>query len=168
VPGVSWGVMRLVAAGMVVLTFAAPAAAHTDGGRGLMFVWPADGTVTRGFGYDGSDWHPGIDIGSLRSLDVVAAAAGVVVATGYAPGYEGYGQVVVVDLGGGLEALYGHLAAVAVTVGAVVQPGDRLGEAGCTGWCTGTHLHFELREAGVAFDPASLLPLATIPGSEGG
>lgn len=160
--------MRLVAASVVALACAAPAAAHTDGGRGLSFVWPADGTVTRGFGYDGADWHPGIDIGSLRSLDIVAAAAGTVIATGYAAGYDGYGQVVVVDLGGGLTALYAHLAAVAVPVGAVVLASERLGQAGCTGWCTGTHLHFELREDGVAFDPAPLLPPATIPEPEGG
>ena len=150
--------LRLVAAGLAALICAAPAAAHPDGGRGLSLVWPAAGTVTRGFGYDGAEWHPGIDIGSLRSLDVAAAAPGVVVATGYAPGYDGYGQVVVVDLGGGLEALYAHLASVAVQVGARVDTGAALGEAGCTGWCTGTHLHLELREAGVAFDPALLLP----------
>jgi murein DD-endopeptidase MepM/ murein hydrolase activator NlpD len=161
-------VVRLVAVGTAALVCAAPAAAHTDSGRGLSLVWPADGTVTRGFGYDGAEWHSGIDIGSLRSLDAVAAASGVVVATGYAPGYDGYGQVVVVDLGDGLTALYAHLAAVAVPVGAAVLSGQLLGEAGCTGWCTGTHLHFELREGGVAFDPAPLLPLATIPGPEGG
>jgi murein DD-endopeptidase MepM/ murein hydrolase activator NlpD len=152
--------LRLAAAGLSALACAGPAAAHTDGGWGLSLVWPAQGMVTRGFGWDGtmSEWHTGVDIGSLRSLDVVAAAPGVVEATGFASGYEGYGKIVLVDLGGGLEALYGHLDSVAVGVGAVVVAGQHLGVAGCTGYCTGTHLHFELREDGVAIDPSPLLP----------
>ena len=153
-------VLRLAAAGLSALVCAGPAAAHTDGGWGLTLAWPAQGTVTRGFGWDPtmSEFHTGVDIGSLRSLDVVAAAPGVVEATGYTSGYEGYGKIVLVDLGGGLEALYGHLDSVGVAVGAQVVAGERLGEAGCTGYCTGTHLHFELREDGVALDPSPLLP----------
>ena len=125
-----------------------------------MLTWPAQGTVTRGFGWDAtmSEFHTGVDIGSLRSLDVTAAAPGVVEATGYAYGYEGYGKIVLVDLGGGLEALYAHLDSVAVADGDRVFTGEHLGVAGCTGYCTGTHLHFELCEDGVAIDPASLLP----------
>jgi len=159
--------LRLVAGGAAALTFAAPAAAHTDSGQGLSLEWPASGTITRGFGYDGAEWHPGIDIGSLRSLDVIAAAAGVVEAIGYAPTFDGYGNVVLVGMGQGLEALYAHLAEVDVAVGVQVAPGEKLGLAGCTGYCTGTHLHFELRWHGVAFDPSPLLP-ATIPEPEGG
>jgi murein DD-endopeptidase MepM/ murein hydrolase activator NlpD len=151
-------VVRFAVAGLVALACAAPAAAHTDNGSGLSFIWPASGTVTRGFGYDGAEWHPGIDIGSLRSLDVIAAGPGVVEAVGYADGFDGYGNVVLVDLGYGLEALYAHLASVGVRVGEVVEAGRRLGTAGCTGYCTGTHLHFEVREGGIAFDPAPLLP----------
>ncbi len=100
--------------------------------------------------------------GSAACLDVTAAASGVVEAIGYAPHYEGYGAVVLVDMGHGLEALYAHLSVVGVKVGDVVVTGQKLGLAGCTGWCTGTHLHFEVRDRGVAFDPAPLLP-ATIP-----
>jgi murein DD-endopeptidase MepM/ murein hydrolase activator NlpD len=123
-------------------------------------TWPASGTVTRGYGYDPTmgEFHTGIDIGSLRSLDVTAAAPGVVEAVGYASGFEGYGNVVLVDLGDKYEALYAHLAAVAVAVGDRVVGGERLGTAGCTGYCTGTHVHFEVRDDGKAFDPAALLP----------
>jgi murein DD-endopeptidase MepM/ murein hydrolase activator NlpD len=160
-PGVG-RVLRLVAAGVGALALAGPAAAHTDGGQGLYLEWPASGTITRGYGYDGAEWHPGIDIGTLRSLDITAAAPGVVEAVGYAPHYEGYGEVVLVDLGDGLEALYAHLSWVTVKEGDQVFAGQKLGNAGCTGYCTGTHLHFELRERGEAFDPAPLLP-ATIP-----
>src|SRR5882724_1007150 len=59
-------------------------------------VMPAQGTITSPFGHDGARWHPGIDIGSLRSLTVRAAVAGRVVLVGEVPGYEGYGNVVVV------------------------------------------------------------------------
>lgn len=102
--------------------------------------------------------HPGIDIGTLLSLDVDAAAPGVVEAIGYAPGFNGYGDVVLVDMVQGLEALYAHLSEVGVKVGERVATGQRLGLAGCTGYCTGTHLHFEVRSHGVAFDPAPLVP----------
>ena len=158
-PGVG-RVLRLVAAGVAALICAAPAGAHTDSGSGLSMAWPASGTITRGFGYDGTEWHLGIDIGTLRSLDVTAAAPGVVEAIGYAPTFDGYGNVVLVDMGHGLEALYAHLSEIGVTVGVLVSTGEQLGLAGCTGYCTGTHLHFEIRSHGVAFDPASLLPAA--------
>lgn len=142
----------------------APAFGMTDGGAGLSLAWPAAGMVTRGFGYDPSSGedHRGIDIGTLQSLDVRSAGAGIVEATGYASGFDGYGNIVLVDMGSGIEALYAHLASVQVRVGDAVWGGELLGQAGCTGYCTGTHLHFELRDFGAAFDPAPLLP-ATIP-----
>jgi murein DD-endopeptidase MepM/ murein hydrolase activator NlpD len=158
-------VLRFAAVVAAASTFALPASAMTDGGRGLSLIWPADGTVTRGFVYDGTmgEFHTGIDIGTLRSLDVRAAGPGVVTAVGYATGFDGYGNIVLVDMGYGLEALYAHLSSVGVRVGEVVTPGEKLGLAGCTGYCTGTHLHFELRSDGVAFDPAPLLPLTASP-----
>src|SRR5437588_5516287 len=131
----------------VLLWLALPAlaAAHTDGGRQLAFVWPADGTITSPFGRDGARWHPGLDIGILRSLGVRAAAAGVVTHVGYVTGYEGYGNLVVVDMGGGYEALYAHLWRPLVQAGQLVTGEEPIGIAGCTGLCTGTHLHFEVR-----------------------
>jgi murein DD-endopeptidase MepM/ murein hydrolase activator NlpD len=153
--------LRFAAALAAACVCAAPASAMTDGGPGLSLVWPADGTVTRGFGYDASSGedHQGIDIGTLRSLDVTAAAPGVVEQVGYVePSFDGYGEIVLVDLGDGIEALYAHLSSVAVHPGEVVAAGQTLGLAGCTGFCTGTHLHFELRDDAKAFDPAALLP----------
>ena len=116
-------------------------------------AWPAQGTVTSPFGNDGSRWHPGVDIGSLRSLDVRAAQPGRVIATGRPQGFEGYGNVVEVAVGSGYVALYAHLAGWRVRVGEHVAAGERLGTAGCTGWCSGTHLHFELRRFGQPVDP---------------
>ena len=88
-------------------------------------------------------------------------------AVGAVPGFEGYGNIVLVDAGNGVSALYAHLSAWAVEPGDDAVEGEPIATAGCTGWCTGTHLHFELRQDGVAFDPAPLLP-ATIPATEGG
>jgi murein DD-endopeptidase MepM/ murein hydrolase activator NlpD len=160
-------ILRLGAACAAALVLVAPAGAHTDGGRQIALEWPASGVVTRGFGWDGPEFHKGIDVGTLNSLDIRAAAPGKVESVGYATGFEGYGNIVLVDLGSGFEALYAHLSDVAVNPGDLVFTGQRLGRAGCTGWCTGTHLHFELREDGTAIDPAPLLP-ATIPAPEGG
>lgn len=116
-------------------------------------AWPAQGTVTAPFGRDGGRSHPGIDIGILRSLAVTAAQPGRVVAVGTPRGFEGYGTLVEVALGRGFVAIYAHLARASVRVGQQVWPGERIGTAGCTGWCTGTHLHFELRHFGRPVDP---------------
>ena len=116
-------------------------------------AWPAQGTVTSPYGDDGGRWHPGIDIGILRSSAVRAAEPGRVVAVGERRGFEGYGNLVKVSLGNGWVALYAHLAGWRVRVGEHVAAGQRLGTAGCTGWCTGTHLHFELRRFGRPVDP---------------
>jgi murein DD-endopeptidase MepM/ murein hydrolase activator NlpD len=123
----------------------------------LTLTWPADGTVTDGFGDRWGRRHLGIDVGILRSDEVRAAAAGTVTATGYLDGYEGYGNVVVVDVGEGHEVLYAHLAVARVEVGQWLDRDEQLGIAGCTGSCTGTHLHFELRRNGVPVDPAPYL-----------
>lgn len=112
--------------------------------------------MTSPFGVDGARWHPGLDIGILRSLTVRAAAAGRVVGEGYMPGYDGYGNVVLVDLGDRYSALYAHLSRPLVRIGQRLRVGQRVGVAGCTGWCTGTHLHFELRYRNRAVNPTLL------------
>ena len=112
------------------------------------WAWPVSGTMTSPFGNDGGRRHAGIDIGILRSPVVRAAQRGHVIAVGEPRGLEGYGNVVEVALGNEFVALYAHLASWRVRVGDEVAPGQELGAAGCTGWCTGTHLHFELRRRG--------------------
>lgn len=119
----------------------------------LAFSWPAEGTVTTPF----TPYHHGLDIGMLRSLDVRAAAPGKVVSVGEVTGFEGYGKIVLVQVTPDVVTLYAHLASYKVKAGATVARGELLGIAGCTGYCTGTHLHFEVRENGVAVDPRKFL-----------
>jgi murein DD-endopeptidase MepM/ murein hydrolase activator NlpD len=133
------------------------AAAHTDAGWQLSLEWPAQGAVTSPFGRDGARWHPGLDIGILQSLEVRAAADGIVLLSGYMPGYDGYGAIVAVQHREGYSTLYAHLSRPLVRPGTRVQAGQLIGIAGCTGWCAGTHLHFEVRRAAVTIDPTLLL-----------
>jgi murein DD-endopeptidase MepM/ murein hydrolase activator NlpD len=124
----------------------------------LQLAWPADGTLTARFGeWRGGHRHDGIDIGMLRTLHVRAVSDGVVTETGYVDGYAGYGQIVVLDLPGPYTALYAHLSSVRVQPGRRVREGQRLGLAGCTGSCSGTHLHFEVKRRGVPVDPLAFI-----------
>jgi murein DD-endopeptidase MepM/ murein hydrolase activator NlpD len=150
--------MRLgLCAAFVALLFPGVASAHTEGGRELLFRWPADGSVTSPYGQDGSRWHPGIDIGILRSLDVRAAASGFVAQVGFVRGFDGYGSLVLIQHGDSYSTLYAHLSRPLVQVGDYVGQGQLIGEAGCTGWCSGTHVHFELRYRNIAIDPSLLI-----------
>jgi murein DD-endopeptidase MepM/ murein hydrolase activator NlpD len=147
----------LCAALVAAFLFPAGAGAQTNAGWQVSLQWPALGTITSPFGRDGARWHPGLDIGILQSLDVRAAADGVVVLAGYMPGYDGYGAIVAVQHGFGYSTLYAHLSRPLVHPGELVRAGALIGIAGCTGWCTGTHLHFELRYAGLPIDPTFLM-----------
>jgi murein DD-endopeptidase MepM/ murein hydrolase activator NlpD len=140
------------------LVVAPVASARMDNAARLQMVWPANGTVTAQFGeWRGSHRHAGIDIGMLRTMRLRAVTRGVVRRTGYVPGYDGYGKVIILDLPGPYTALYAHLSNVGVHRGQHVRKGQRLGLAGCTGSCSGTHLHFEIKRAGVSVNPMSFL-----------
>ncbi len=127
-------------------------------GPSFRFEWPAQGTVTTPFIPSGPSRHDGIDIGDLRSLTVIAAYGGEVIHVGYTVGFEGYGNIIDVEVAPGVEVLYAHLSAMDVQVGDRVQAGETIGTAGCTGLCYGTHLHFEVRENGTPVDPRQFLP----------
>jgi murein DD-endopeptidase MepM/ murein hydrolase activator NlpD len=143
---------------LVSLAVAPAASARPDSAARLQMTWPASGTVTAQFGqWRGNHRHAGIDIGMLRTLRLRSVLAGRVKQVGYASGYDGYGQVVVLDLPGPYTALYAHLSSVRVHPGQRVRKGQRLGLAGCTGSCTGTHLHFEIKRRGVPVNPLRFL-----------
>jgi murein DD-endopeptidase MepM/ murein hydrolase activator NlpD len=151
--------LRSALAVLVTSLVVAPvASARPDAGARLQMAWPANGTVTARFGeWRGGHRHAGIDIGMLRTLQLRSVLAGTVERTGYASGYEGYGNVVVLDLQGPYTALYAHLSSVRVRPGQRVRKGQRLGLAGCTGSCSGTHLHFEVKRRGTPVDPLRFL-----------
>jgi murein DD-endopeptidase MepM/ murein hydrolase activator NlpD len=98
--------------------------------------------------------HEGIDIGVGYGTPIHAAAAGTVIYCGW---MEGYGNLVVIDHGGGLATAYGHQSSIAVGCGQTVAQGDVIGYVGCTGHCFGPHLHFEVRINGTPVDPLGYL-----------
>ena len=149
--------MRPLLVLLCALGVAPAASARTDDVEQLELEWPVDGTLTSRFGWDRGRPHSGLDIGSLRSLGVHAAERGVVTRVGTPPGFAGYGVVVEVRLNRRYSTLYAHLSRPLVRIGEAVTEGEALGIAGCTGWCTGTHLHFELRYRGTALDPTGFL-----------
>ena len=149
--------MRALVVILGALVLVPSAHAWTEGGRQLELAWPAEGRLNSPFGWDGGRPHSGLDIGVLRSLDIRAAEAGLVTRVGWVPGYEGYGLIVEVQLNERYSTLYAHLSRATVKPGQVVFAGERLGLAGCTGWCTGTHLHFELRDRDRPIDPMPLI-----------
>jgi murein DD-endopeptidase MepM/ murein hydrolase activator NlpD len=113
-------------------------------------IWPVGGPVTSGFGMRWGRMHEGIDIAAASGAPIVAAAAGSVI---YASWMSGYGNLVVVDHGGGLATAYAHCSAILVAVGQGVVQGETIALVGSTGHSTGPHLHFEVRVNGVAVDP---------------
>ena len=116
------------------------------------FIWPLSGTVTSTFGQRWGRMHEGIDIAASYGIPVVAAAGGTVVTAGW---MGGYGNLVVIDHGGGLSTAYAHLSSVAA--GGSVAQGQVIGYNGCTGSCTGPHVHFEVRVNGSPVDPLGYL-----------
>jgi murein DD-endopeptidase MepM/ murein hydrolase activator NlpD len=101
--------------------------------------------------------HNGTDFKARSGDPVFASAPGLVVTAG---SRGGYGTMVEVRHVGGLDTRYAHLSSMAVEVGDQVETGDLLGAVGCTGLCTGPHLHFETLEFRTAVNPMSYL---TIP-----
>lgn len=95
-------------------------------------------------------YHSGLDIGAQYGAAIVAADGGTVSWCGEK---GGYGECVMIDHGNGYYTLYGHMSGYAVSYGQVVSKGDTIGYVGSTGYSTGPHLHFEIREGGVCIDP---------------
>lgn len=113
-------------------------------------AWPAPGyyTITSPFGYRAhpilgvTRFHSGVDIGVPTGGKVIAANDGIVIKTTYT---SSYGNMVMIDHGGGIVTLYAHGSKIIATLGQEVKRGDVIMEAGSTGWSTGPHLHFEVR-----------------------
>jgi murein DD-endopeptidase MepM/ murein hydrolase activator NlpD len=117
-------------------------------------VWPVGGPVTSPFGWRWGRMHEGIDIGVGYGTPIAAAASGTVIYCGWA---GGYGNLVVIDHGGGLATSYAHQSSIGVGCGQQVSQGQVIGYIGSTGHSFGPHLHFEVRVNGAPVDPLGYL-----------
>jgi murein DD-endopeptidase MepM/ murein hydrolase activator NlpD len=98
--------------------------------------------------------HTGGDLAANSGDPIWAAGDGSVVSAGW---LGGYGNATIVDHGGGLATLYAHQSSLLVGAGQQVVKGQVIGRVGCTGSCTGPHLHYEVRINGNPVDPAPYL-----------
>jgi murein DD-endopeptidase MepM/ murein hydrolase activator NlpD len=117
-------------------------------------AWPSRGTLTSRFGWRYRRHHDGIDLAAPRGTPFYAAADGVVEFAGWE---GGYGRAIYINHGGGVVTLYGHASKILVRPGERVTKGQLIGRVGCTGSCTGPHLHFEVRVNGRATNPLKYL-----------
>ncbi len=148
-----------------IIAAAAAASAGPSGGNAAAnverpasaagLIWPTSGPVTSGFGMRWGAMHAGLDIAPPYGTGVYAANGGTVILAG---GQGGYGNLILVDHGGGFVTAYAHLSGFAVGVGQSVNRGELIGYVGSTGDSTGPHLHFETRVGGAAQNPYSFLP----------
>ena len=124
------------------------------------FQWPVAGPVTSTFGRRSRSWHRGLDIRADPGTPIVAAASGVVIASGFEPRY---GQRVTIEHESGFMTIYAHNERNLVDVGQEVTAGQVIAVVGRTGRATGDHVHFEIRYDGRVYNPLYLLPLPPRP-----
>jgi murein DD-endopeptidase MepM/ murein hydrolase activator NlpD len=122
---------------------------------GISFVEPVQGMLTSGFGVRRRDNHKGLDIANSMGTPIRAAAAGTVTYAQYNSG--GYGNLVIISHGNGVQTYYGHCSKLYVTQGQTVSQGEVISAMGSTGISTGSHLHWEVRINGVAQNPRNYL-----------
>ncbi len=121
-------------------------------------LWPVDGRLimssygqrTDPFSGEGA-FHKGVDISGPMGESVRATADGIVTHAEWVSG--GYGRLVVIDHGGGIETYYAHLSKIYVRTGQEVRRGDVVGGVGTSGRSTGPHLHYEVRIGGAPVNP---------------
>lgn len=125
-----------------------------------LFVWPVDGQLSSTFGRRRMGWHQGIDIVADLGTPVMAAASGTVVLSRYEPRY---GRVVKIEHPNGFTTTYAHNDENLVEVGDRVVAGQPIAFVGRTGRASSHHVHFEIRRAGLAYNPLYMLPLPPRP-----
>ena len=143
--------------GTAVASGASSEAAGVAFVKPLTHAWISQGFGCTSFAFEpvdracpGGHWHSGIDLAAARGAPVRATLPGIVTVI---VSTTGYGLHVVIDHGGALSSLYGHLDTVLVNSGDDVVAGQVIGTVGSSGNATGPHLHFEIRRDGIAEDP---------------
>ena len=104
--------------------------------------------------------HTGVDIGAPMGANFIAANDGIVTKASY---NSAYGNMVIIDHGGGVSTLYAHGSEILVQVGQTVKRGDPVLKVGSTGYSTGAHAHFEVRLNGVVTDPMPYITNGLVP-----
>lgn len=104
--------------------------------------------------------HTGVDISAPMGANFIAANNGIVIKAGY---NAAYGNMVIIDHGGGISTLYAHGSEILVEVGQIVKREDAVLKVGSTGYSTGPHAHFEVRIDGVVTDPMPYITNGVIP-----
>ena len=120
------------------------------------FIWPANKHYLSGFDYSPNANHWGIDLAGNDGEGVYATDAGVIVYAGW--NNYGYGNMILIDHGGGFQSLYAHLSGLNVNCGQSVGQGDVIGAIGNTGRSSGAHLHFEIMTSSYKINPWDVLP----------
>ncbi len=110
-------------------------------------------------------WHSGIDLAADPDAPIHAADTGIVVFAGW--NRDGYGELVILDHGGGWTSYYGHLDKRYVDCGQQVTQGDLIGAMGMTGNATGIHLHFEVRQNDLPLNPRKFIEFTPATASGG-
>ena len=120
-------------------------------------VVPVTGRITSRYGVNESirdHTHKGIDIAATRGTPILATASGKITFAGWS---SGYGYLVKIDHGNGVETYYGHCSKLYVSAGDTVDAGEKIAAVGSTGNSTGNHLHFEIRLNGKQVNPESFV-----------
>lgn len=133
-------------------------AASRKATRSREMDWPVKGaTITSGFGMRWGKMHKGVDLWNEEEAKtpIYAAKEGVVIEAGANRG--GYGYIVILDHGDGLQTYYAHMRKISVYVGKEVERNELLGYMGRTGDSTGYHLHFEVRQDDMPVNPLRYL-----------
>jgi murein DD-endopeptidase MepM/ murein hydrolase activator NlpD len=155
----AWQQVRITRSNPAVASILGPGACSATSGGSIgdaAFGWPTSNTAVTGNPYIPGA-HEAIDIGGGAGSGIFASDDGVVVYAGWND--WGYGYTVVVDHGTGWQTLYAHLSQVNVGCGQSVSQGNVIGGMGCSGNCSGTHLHFEMRsDAFGRVNPLNFLP----------
>lgn len=116
---------------------------------------PVNGQISSKFGSRWGTQHSGLDIAAPTGTSVFAFMDGTVTFSGWNDG--GYGNLVIIDHGNGLQSYYAHNSNLFVEQGENISRGTHIADVGSTGNSTGPHCHFEVRENGTPVDPYNYL-----------